>query len=170
MSRFAIQSALCAGMLAVGVTSASAQYPQHQNRGAQPAYYTQPPKVRINPNQRGGPPQPLGMHGGNVEQIPPQAGYVQLHAPLYPVPTPNVPYQVGSTYITNQAFAPHEMLWSHRYRALYPPYYYRVNGHWHSFLGTMNRYERWELQGTEVNVEYCSQKPLKWRFANIFSH
>ena len=45
---------------------------------------------------------------------------------MYPTPLPNIPYQVGATVLTNQALYPHEMLYAHTYRALYPPYYYEV--------------------------------------------
>ena len=70
--------------------------------------------------------------------------YPNLHAPLYPTPKPNIPYQTGATIITNQALAPHEMLYPHSYRAMYPPFYYSV----------------WSLdhcpKGTVVKVKYRS--------------
>src|SRR5262245_24404815 len=50
-------------------------------------------------------------------------GYPYLNAPLYPSPQPNVPVQIGSSVYTNQAFAPHEMLYPHTYRAMYPPFF-----------------------------------------------
>ncbi|HTN01403.1 MAG TPA: hypothetical protein VL132_05975 [Planctomycetaceae bacterium] len=59
-----------------------------------------------------------------------QDGYVYLGAPLYPSPKPTTPYWTGGAMITNQAFAPHEMLYPHTYRAIYPPYYHRVKGSW----------------------------------------
>ena len=84
---------------------------------------------------------------------PPQ-GYPYLNAGLYPCPQPNTPYQVGSTLITNQALAPHEMLYPHTYRAMYPPYYYKVNGGWViTPCGVCSR-EHWQLQGTMVKVKY----------------
>jgi hypothetical protein len=100
---------------------------------------------------------PVPVLGGPA-QLPPtylyQPGYAYLNAPLYPSPQPHVPPEVGSTVITNQALSPHEMLYRHEYRALYPPFYYRVNGRWVvSPYGVTNR-ETWGLQGTEVRVKY----------------
>jgi hypothetical protein len=97
---------------------------------------------------------------GGPQALPPtylqQPGYVYLNAPLYPSPQPFVPQEVGSTVITNQAFSPHEMLYSHRYHAMYPPFYYKVNGRWVVTRdGLLNR-ESWKLQGTEVKVKYHS--------------
>lgn len=168
MSRSSIRVCLMASVVVLTTSAAFAQQGQTSQRQEVPANYAQPKKIIINPNQGSGPPQAIG--GGRAPHvgIPPQTGYVQLHAPLYPSPRPNVPYQVGATYITNPALNPHEMLYPHRYRALYPPYYYRVNGQWRSAFGTMRRYERWELHGTEVDVQYCSKKPFLSRLGGIF--
>ncbi len=63
-------------------------------------------------------PAPVPQHHGEAYQplagspagLPPvQPGYPYLNAPLYPTPQPNVPVQVGSTLVTNQAFYPQEM-------------------------------------------------------------
>lgn len=81
-------------------------------------------------------------------------GYPQMNAPLYPVPQPNIPVQVGGTVISNQAFAPHEMLYSHTYRAMYPPFYYKVKGGWIWTPFGIESHEKWELQGTVVKVKY----------------
>jgi hypothetical protein len=83
-------------------------------------------------------------------------GYPYLNASMYPCPIPNVPYQVGGTAITNQALHPHEMLYPHEYRAVYPPYYYKVNGHWLVTPWGVSSSDHWELQGTEVSVKYKS--------------
>ena len=93
-----------------------------------------------------------------ARRVPP--GYPYLNAPLYTSPVQNVPYQVGGTLITNQAFAPHEMLYPHTYRAIYPPYYYQVKGSW--MIGPWGVWSRdtWRLQGTEVKVKYRSHIPL----------
>lgn len=97
--------------------------------------------------------------------VPPAAnprvrpGYVYLNAPLYTAPRQNIPIQVGSTYITNQAFAPHEMLYAHDYKAIYPPYAYKVRGHWMWTPWGMYSHDEWKLQGTEVNVKYRSHIP-----------
>ena len=75
-------------------------------------------------------------------------------APLYPAPVQNVPTYGGGTVITNQALAPHEMLYPHEYNAMYGPYYYSVRG---GFIWTpfgMRTHEKWKLQGTQVNVKY----------------
>jgi hypothetical protein len=97
---------------------------------------------------------PGGSHHGYVPIQ--QPGYVRLSAPLNPVPQPNIPYQVGGSVITNQAFYAHEMLYPHSYRALYGPYYYKV-GNVTTFNGRgFVQREKWELQGTEVKVKYHS--------------
>lgn len=89
-----------------------------------------------------------------------QAGYVRLGAPMYPSPRPNVPVWTGGTMITSPALAPHEMLYPHTYRAMYPPFYHRVKGKyfWTPF-GTRS-HEKWELQGTLVQVKYRSAWPI----------
>jgi hypothetical protein len=102
---------------------------------------------------------PLGAPGPAVTAVQQQGGYVHLGAPMYPTPKPNVPAWTGTTFITSPALAPHEMLYPHTYRALYPPYYHRVKGH---FLWTpfgMRSHENWELQGTMVQVKYRSSYP-----------
>lgn len=52
--------------------------------------------------------------------------YPNLDSPLYPCPNQNIPLEMGGTVITNSYMYPHEMLYHHHYRALYPPYYYKV--------------------------------------------
>lgn len=89
-----------------------------------------------------------------------QPGYVRLGAPLYPSPRPNIPIWTGSTMITNQAFAPHEMLYPHTYRSIHGPFYHRVKGGWIWTPVGIKSHERWELQGTQVEVKYRSQPPL----------
>jgi hypothetical protein len=83
-------------------------------------------------------------------------GYPSLNAPMYPCPLPYIPYQVGGTLITNQAFDPHEMLYPHTYRSLYPPYYYEVTGCWKTFPWGVGQSEHWRLRGTYVSVKYKS--------------
>lgn len=89
----------------------------------------------------------------------PAPGYVRLGAPMYPTPRPNIPIWTGSTVITNQAFAPHEMLYAHTYRAIYPPFYHRVKGGWFLTPLGVRSHEHWELQGTTVQVKYRSSYP-----------
>jgi len=88
-----------------------------------------------------------------------QSGYVRLNAPMYPCPRPNIPIWTGSTMITNQAFAPHEMLYPHKYRAMYPPFYHRVHGFYFWTPFGMRSHESWRLQGTMVKVNYRSHWP-----------
>jgi len=180
MSRFVIRMALFAGV--VSVTAAVPAYGQAgrvrisdapsrrsviRAQSPQPAYFSQPKKIIINPDQRNGPPKPMNAPQGRpVSRIPAQDGYVRLGAPMNPVPRPDIPYQVGSTFSTNQAFSPHEMLYPHSYRAMYPPYFYQVRGQWYSILGHMTNHEFWELKGTQVDVDYCSRIPLMSRFQN----
>jgi hypothetical protein len=104
-------------------------------------------------------------HAGPVPAplyLPPTApnitptGYPWLNAPMYPCPLPYIPYQVGGTLITNQAFDPHEMLYPHTYRSLYPPYYYEVTGGWKVFPWGVGQSETWRLRGTYVSVKYHS--------------
>lgn len=82
--------------------------------------------------------------------------YPQLGASLYPAPRPGIPHQIGGTAIMNPAFHPHEYLYPHRYRALYPPYYYKVNGGWIVTPFGVWSHEDWHLKGTQVDVQYKS--------------
>ena len=85
-----------------------------------------------------------GMIGGN------QGGA------LYPAPKPGIPVQVGGTTIPTHALHPHEMLYAHRYKAMYGPYYYKVHGGWIvTPFGVWSK-ENWKLQGTQVDVKYKS--------------
>ncbi len=88
--------------------------------------------------------------------VPITRGYPNLGAPMYPYPRQNVPHQMGGNVITNQAFYPQEMLYPHEYRAMYPPFYYRVEGHFAMMPFGMWSKERWTLQGTDVRVKYRS--------------
>ncbi|HXY33079.1 MAG TPA: hypothetical protein VEI07_02565 [Planctomycetaceae bacterium] len=100
-------------------------------------------------------------------------GYPYLNAPMYPCPLPYIPYQVGATLITNQAFDPHEMLYPHTYRSIYPPYYYEVSGGWKVFPWGVAQSEHWKLRGTYVSVKYKSGwglfsgwcPPAVWKYA-----
>lgn len=64
------------------------------------------------------------MYANSPNTCLPGSCYPQLNSSLYPCPRPDIPQEVGSTLITNQAFYPHEMLYAHQYRAIYPPFYY----------------------------------------------
>ena len=90
----------------------------------------------------------------------PGGQYPQLNAPLYPSPVQYTPPWNGGTIITNQALAPHEMLYPHTYHAMYPPFYHKVKGGWFWTPFGFRQHEHWELQGTEVTVKYRSHYPL----------
>lgn len=96
----------------------------------------------------------LNPYGINVGQYP------QLNAPLYPSPVQNVPAWTGGTIITNQAFAPHELLYPHEYHSMYGPFHYQVKGCWMWTPFGMRQHEQWKLQGTEVRVKYRSHHKL----------
>ena len=81
-------------------------------------------------------------------------GYPYLNAPMYVCPRPDVPYQMGGTFITNQAFYPQEMMHPHEYKAMYPPFYYRAHGGWIVTPFGVRSHESWRLQGTVVKVKY----------------
>ena len=97
-------------------------------------------------------PQPAGGY----YPMSPVGKYPQTGAALYPAPIPGIPQQIGGTAVVNPAFHPHEMLYPHEYHAMYPPYYYKVNG---GFMVTpfgVWSQENWKLQGTKVDVKYKS--------------
>lgn len=124
-----------------------------------PAAYARPASMA----QLGPAPTPIDADQVNANAalgVPPQQqGYVRLGAPMYPTPRPNIPIWTGSTIITNQALAPHEMLYPHTYRAIYPPFYHRVKGGWIVTPFGVRSHEHWELQGTQVEVKYRSCYP-----------
>jgi len=101
-------------------------------------------------------------------QRPPNVGYARLSAPLYPCPVQNIPVQVGGVVITNPALAPHEMLYAHEYRSLYPPFYYKVKGGWLWTPFGIESHDKWELQGTEIRVKYMSRRNLFRQLATPF--
>lgn len=106
------------------------------------------------------PPMPIDADQGGAMALPMGApGYVRLGGAMYPCPRPNIPIWSGSTVITNQAFAPHEMLYPHTYRAIYPPFYHRVKGGWLLTPLGVRSHEKWELQGTMVQVKYRAHYP-----------
>lgn len=78
--------------------------------------------------------------------------YPPIQASLYPCPKQDVPREVGWTQITTPAFAPHEMLYPHTYRALYPPYYYKKK----CGLECLPFFPKCKLKGTEVTIRYKS--------------
>lgn len=92
---------------------------------------------------------PLPGYGPTLPQNHPRP-----KAGLYPSPVQNTPPWHQQTIVTNQALAPHEMLYPHEYNAMYGPFYYKVCG---EFIWTpfgVRTHENWKLQGTQVNVKY----------------
>ena len=98
------------------------------------------------------PQQPMPQY--NTYGVSTGRGYPKLDAPLYSSPVQYVPQQMGGAFITNQAFAPHEMLYPHKYKAIYGPFYYKVKGHYYITRKGVKVQEKWYLKGTEVEVEY----------------
>lgn len=110
---------------------------------------------RVQPANYDGIPQQLPVpygQGVNVGQYP------QLNAPLYPSPVQYTPPWNGGAIYTNQAFAPHEMLYPHRYKALYPPFYHKVHGCWIVTPWGVRQHDKWKLEGTQVKVNYLSHR------------
>lgn len=97
--------------------------------------------------------------------------YPQLQSSLYPTPVQHSPPWNGQTVITNQAFAPHEMLYPHTYNAMYGPFYYKVRGGWVWTPFGMRQHENWKLEGTTVTVKYRAKVPLLTKLStSIHAH
>lgn len=129
------------------------QSPQPVHMSSPGQYWNASQYAATGPVYQGSAPMSVqnGMYPQNGSGMYPQTG-----AALYPAPRPGIPQQVGGIAIENQAFHPHEMLHAHRYRAIYPPYYYKVNGGWMvTPFGVWSK-EDWKLQGTQVDVKYHS--------------
>ena len=91
----------------------------------------------------------------DAAMVEPAPCYPAINSSLYPCPRPDVPYEVGQTIITNQAFYPHEMLYCHRYKALYPPYFYENK----CGLACLPFFPKPRLKGTCVTVKYKTCLP-----------
>jgi len=76
--------------------------------------------------------------------------FPQINTSLYPSPKPDVPREVGWTVITTPALSPHEMLYAHQYRAMYPPYFYKNTCR----LACLPFFPKPALKGTVVTVKY----------------
>lgn len=174
MPRF-VQAALMAA--AVLLVPASATRAGDGDPGKYQGYYAYPPPVSgvdygagYAGGYAGGPVAPgygpCPWMGGGMGG----PGYPQLNAALYPCPRADIPTEVGGTMITNEAFNPHEMLYCHKYRAVYPPNYYKVRWHW-GFRMSCYPAGKWyaipipvrtriadtaKLKGTVVTVKYKS--------------
>ena len=100
----------------------------------------------------------------------PGVAYPVLNAPLYPSPVQYTPPWTGGTIITNQALAPHEMLYPHKYHAMYGPFYYKVRGSWFVTPFGVQQHEKWKLEGTQVKVKYHPHHKLFSGFHPPVSH
>lgn len=170
MARTTFRAAACTVMLSAWTLNSAFA----QTYGIQTSAGTTGPQgatAAQNPAQTGNQPvEPAGYHAGVIvhepgpipapRYLPPSAPgiipaqYPYLNASLYPCPLPNIPYQTGGALITNQALDPHEMLYPHTYRSIYPPYYYEVHGGWKLFPWGVWQSEHWRLRGTVVTVKY----------------
>jgi hypothetical protein len=162
MTRITLRAAVLSALLAAATFSSA----QAQNNTQPPA----PFPAQGTPAADGTVPVPRGPAAPVVAQpaLAPVApvlgrvapGYPYLNAPLYTCPRQDVPYQVGGTVITNQALSPHEMLYAHEYKAMYPPFYYRSHGGYILTPFGIRSHEHWSLQGTVVKVKYRSKYKL----------
>ncbi|MEZ6045207.1 MAG: hypothetical protein R3C11_06415 [Planctomycetaceae bacterium] len=152
MPRLELKLAMLAGMILSFWSNAS--------QGADPVVYRPSQPVPISHMRTASQPIPHRIEAAPTQmggQYTAMDGYPYLNAPLYPAPSPYPSARVGTTVITNQAFDPHEMLYAHRYRALYGPYSYKVSGGWMWTPFGIHSDEHWKLQGTMVDVKYHSE-------------
>ncbi|MFT5324617.1 MAG: hypothetical protein ACI8P0_002481 [Planctomycetaceae bacterium] len=119
-----------------------------------------PPGIRIGQPTMQNVSHPNWNLPGGKPQHAAVKGYPRLNAALYSSPQGNIPPQTGGTMITNEAFAPHELMYPHEYRSMYGPFYYRVKGNWIWTPFGMESHDKWELMGTEVKVKYRSNYSL----------
>ncbi|MCA9055992.1 MAG: hypothetical protein KDA75_19300 [Planctomycetaceae bacterium] len=133
----------------------------HQNSGIQLVSHAESPAPQLTdiPASAWASPVPAGPAGAQAPHPGPNV-YPRLNAPLYPCPVQYTPQWNGGAFITNQAFAPHEMTYPHRYHAMYPPFYHKVEGKWILTPFGMRQHEDWKLEGTEVMVNYRSRFKL----------
>jgi hypothetical protein len=94
----------------------------------------------------------------DLAAVEPAPCYPQINSALYPCPRPDVPWEVGQTVITNQAFYPHEMLYCHRYKAIYPPFYYENK----CGLACIPFFPKPCIKGTVVTVKYKTTLPCSF--------
>jgi hypothetical protein len=142
--------------------------PQAAEAQAEPAEVQANQPVPVQPMYNGmnggsavinGPRSALPVYGQPVGPVPVYggpAGYARLDAALYPSPRQDIPGYGGSTMITNQAFDPHEMLYAHRYRGIYGPFYHKTYRSWVMTPLGICKSEKRVLVGTEVRVNYRS--------------
>ena len=159
----------------------AASKPANSRRQAVPAktptvVRRQAARLKASPRTRPMPPRAIRQVVAQAPRVPANqppaapttAGYARLNAPLYPAPIQNIPHQVGGVVITNPALAPHEMLYEHEYRGLYPPFYYKVKGWWVWTPFGVESHDRWELTGTEVRVRYRNTSNILRKITDPF--
>ena len=147
---------LWAMMIALMFSTCGAAVVTAGDPGQYMGYYAYP-----QPMMRG----PIAEHSGAPAgmQVPPPLAHrhSQTNAALYPCPRPGIPAYTGGTIITHPALDPHEMLYGHTYKTLYPPYYYKVSvDGFHIPLIGGKTCHRVELIGTQVKVKYRSEYSL----------
>lgn len=175
MPRVFLRTAIAGAVLAISALTAQAQAipPRGLQQGPTPVLAPVGSQPRPIARTAAVDPAPVPVTGQPLPvpaNFPPhqRGAYPYLHAPMYPTPQPNIPYQVGQTVITNQAFYPQEMLYRHEYDAMYAPFYYQVHGYWMLMPWGVVTVEDWELQGTEVEVEYRPHIPLRSMFVRPY--
>ncbi len=125
-----------------------------QYQAPQPVHQTSP--GMYSPISHGVAQAPINHPNNAVPGSSPSGAPQHPGTALYPSPIPGIPQQMGGTAISNQFLNPHEMLYAHEYRAMYPPYSYKVNGKWMVTPFGVWSHEDWHLQGTVVDVKYKS--------------
>ncbi len=164
LSTFAAQSARAQAVIVDDHQNADIQLVSHAEPSYEPGGHT-----LANHAEFAGPQMtdiPASAYGAThpIASVPsPHGGpnvYPRLNAPMYPAPVQHTPHWNGGTFITNQAFAPHEMTYPHRYHAMYPPFYHKVQGKWILTPFGVRQHEDWKLEGTEVIVNYRSRYKL----------
>ncbi|MGQ0636994.1 MAG: hypothetical protein ACT4QC_20485 [Planctomycetaceae bacterium] len=151
MSRMLLKSALVAAAAVAIASIARAD----EDDDVQQVLHTSAPRQQMTYGQvaNGVPVDALNPYAYNFDGC-----YPPIRASMYPCPRPDVPREVGWTMITSPAFSPHEMLYAHTYRALYPPYYYRNK----CGLACIPFMPKCKLKGTEVTIKYkscCGWRP-----------
>ncbi len=127
---------------------------RQQYQTPQPVYRNSPGVYRM--VSQGVVTAPVKDDGGNASQASPSGAPLHPGTALYPSPVHGIPQQMGGTAVMSQFLNPHEMLYAHHYRAMYPPYSYKVNGKWMVTPFGVWSHEDWHLQGTKVDVKYKS--------------
>lgn len=135
------------------------QYTAPATQVSGPQYYSASPAQFASAQSSGVPVHTVGFPGSGrhlpmIQNTVPMGG--GSGAALYPSPHAGIPREVGGATIVNHAFHPHEMMYAHKYKSMYGPFYYKVRGKWMvTPFGVWSK-ENWKLQGTQVEVNYKS--------------